>query len=80
MFADANVSTPADSRILQNYSLDDFDKESLQQYRQLFAVARPNHPWLGLDDMKLLEKLGGYRKDREIIISPHYRLPIVKGL
>ena len=65
MFADANVSTPADSRILQNYSLDDFDKESLQQYRQLFAVARPNHPWLGLDDMKLLEKLGGYRKDRE---------------
>ena len=40
MFADANDSTPADSRILPNYSLDDFDKESLQQYRQLFAIAR----------------------------------------
>lgn len=65
MFADANISTPADSRILTNYSLDDFDKESLQQYRMLFAVARPNHPWLGLDDKALLEKLGGYRKDRE---------------
>ena len=65
MFADANISTPADSRILTNYTLDDFDKESLQQYRQLFATARPNHPWLSLDDKTLLEKLGGYRKDRE---------------
>ena len=65
MFADANDSTPADSRILPNYSLDDLDKESMQQYRQLFAVARPSHPWLALDDMTLLEKLGGYRKDRE---------------
>ena len=65
MFADANISTPADSRILPNYTLDDFDKESLQQYRQLFAIARPSHPWLGLDDKTLLEKLGGYRKDRE---------------
>ena len=65
MFADANDSTPADSRILSNYSLEDLDKESLQQYRQLFALARPSHPWLGLDDRALLEKLGGYRKDRE---------------
>ena len=65
MFADANDSTPADSRILTNYSLNDLDKDSLQQYRQLFAIARPNHPWLGLDDLTLMEKLGGYRKDRE---------------
>ena len=65
MFADANVSNPADSRILRNYTIDDLDMESLQQYRQLFATARPNHPWLGFDDKKLLEKLGGYRKDRE---------------
>lgn len=65
MFADANDSTPADSRILTNYSLDDLDKDSLKQYRQLFSLARPNHPWLGLDDITLLEKLGGYRKDRE---------------
>lgn len=65
MFADANDSRPADSRILSNYSLDDIDKESIQQYRQLFATARPNHPWLVMDDMTLLEKLGGYRKDRE---------------
>lgn len=65
MFADANDSTPADSRILANYSIDDLDKDSLQQYRQLFSTARPSHPWLGLDDKTLLEKLGGYRKERE---------------
>lgn len=41
MFADANDSTPADSRILTNYSLNDLDKDSLQQYRQLFVIARP---------------------------------------
>ena len=65
MFADANVSTPADSRLLTNYSLEDIDADSLKQYRQLFAIARPDHPWLSLDDKSLLEKLGGYRKDRE---------------
>ena len=65
MFADANDSRPADSRILPNFSLNDIDKESILQYRQLFATASPNHPWLVLDDMTLLEKLGGYRKDRE---------------
>lgn len=32
MFADANDSRPADSRILSNYSMDDIDKESIQQY------------------------------------------------
>ena len=53
MFADANDSRPADSRILPNYSLNDIDKESIQQYRQLFATARPNHPWLVMDDMTL---------------------------
>ena len=30
MFADADTSCPADSRILRNYSFDDIDKESVQ--------------------------------------------------
>lgn len=65
MFADANVSSPADSRILKNYSFADLDATSLKQYRQLFSVAKPDHPWLALDDKELLTKLGGYRIDRE---------------
>lgn len=65
MFADADISRPADGRILKNFSWDDIDRPSLNQYRLLFSVARPSHPWLSLPDEELMRKLGGYRKDRE---------------
>ena len=65
MFADADDSRPADSRILKNYSLDDLDKEAITHYRQLFKLSSPDHPWLSLDDKELLRMLGGYRKDRQ---------------
>ena len=65
MFADADISRPADGRILKNYSWDDIDGASLAQYRRLFAIAKPSHPWLLLSDEDLMRKLGGYRKDRE---------------
>ena len=54
----------ADSRILEYYSIDDLDRQSLQQYRQLFASHKPTHPWLSKNDQELLVKLGGWRKDR----------------
>ena len=65
MFADANVNKPADSRILENYSLNDIDMNSLDQYRRLFDLAKPGHAWLAQDDMGLLKKLGAYRIDRK---------------
>ena len=65
MFADADKSRPADSRILDGYSWDDIDKDSFRQYRQLFAVAKPDHPWLAFDDKELMRLLGGYRKDHK---------------
>ena len=64
MFSDANVSNPADSRILRNYSLDDLDMESIAQYRQLFKLAKPDHPWSVLSDFEFLKKIGAYRTDR----------------
>lgn len=64
MFADADKTRPADSRILDGYSWDDIDKDSFRQYRQLFAVAKPDHQWLACDDQELMRLLGGYRKDR----------------
>ena len=65
MFADADYSNnPEDSRILRGYTMDDLDKDSLQEYRQLFRSAKPDNPWLALDDLTLLKKLGGYRVDR----------------
>lgn len=65
MIADADEQHPRDSRILPSFSLDDIDMDSLRQYRYFFSSRQPGHPWLALDDISLLEKLGGYRKDRE---------------
>ncbi len=64
MLADADTSMQHDSRILEGFTIDDIDLNSLKKYRQLFAAAKPTHPWLVLEDLELLEKLGGYRKDR----------------
>ena len=64
MFADANVTLSADSRILKNYRFEDIDKTSLDQYRRLFHLSKPGHIWLALDDLDLLKKLGAYKIDR----------------
>lgn len=55
---------PADSRILEGFSLEDLDLPSLHQYRQRLASHKPTHPWLSEDDKGLLAKLGGWRRDR----------------
>ena len=64
MIADSDLSLARDGRILDNYTMDDIDLDSLRQYRQLFAVSKPSHAWLALDDMELLQRLGAYRKNR----------------
>lgn len=63
MFADAQETRP-DHRILKGFSLRDLDAASLSQYRQRFRAAKGEHPWLGLEDQELLEKLQGWRRDR----------------
>ena len=64
MIADSDESHPRDSRILCNYSMEDIDKETLTQYRQLIANLKPSHPWLSLNNLEFLTKLEAYRKDR----------------
>jgi len=63
MLAD-RAEEPADSRILEHFTLEDLDLQSLQQYRNRFASHKPTHPWLSEDDTGLLTKLGGWRRDR----------------
>lgn len=62
MFAD-QAEEPADSRILEGFSLADLHPDSLRQYRNRF-VSRGAHVWQGEDDPGLLRKLGGWRRDR----------------
>ncbi|WP_311956235.1 ATP-binding protein [Halomonas garicola] len=64
MFADRLEQQPADSRILEYFDFDDLDSASLKQYRNRVASRVPDHPWLTEDDLGLLAKLGGWRKDR----------------
>jgi len=64
MFADRLEQQPADSLILEHFSVDDLDAASLQQYRNRVASRVPDHPWLTENDLGLLTKLGGWRKDR----------------
>lgn len=65
MLADADLDVRPDSRILAGYTLDDFDPQSIRQYKQLFASTRIGHPWLSYDDKEFLIHLGAYRKDRK---------------
>ncbi len=65
MFSDSDPDNTADMRILEGYSLKDIDQLSLRQYRQRMLAAKGDHPWLQLDDKELLEKIGGWRKDRK---------------
>jgi ATP-dependent DNA helicase RecG len=65
MFADADMSFPPDSRILDKYSIEDIDLDTFSKYKRLFRLAKPDHPWLSLPDIELLKKLRAYRKDRK---------------
>ena len=53
-----------DSMILEYYTMEDIDKETLKKYRQIFEIRNEGHVWNSLDDKTFLKRLGGYRKDR----------------
>lgn len=54
-----------DNQIIEYYSMDDIDKETLRKYRQIFEIRNEGHVWNSLDDKSFLEKLGGFRKNRK---------------
>ena len=63
MFSDQS-DEPADSRIVQGFSLADLHPDSIRQFRNRFASRTPDHPWLRDDDQALLTRLGALRVDR----------------
>ncbi len=54
-----------DNIIIEYYTMDDIDKDTLGKYRKIFEVRNTGHVWNGLDDKEFLENLGGYRRDRK---------------
>ena len=53
-----------DSIILEYYTMNDIDQETMKHYRQMFQTRNPEHIWNAYGDKEFLEVLGGYRKDR----------------
>lgn len=53
-----------DNQIIEYYTMNDIDKETLRKYRQIFEIRNDGHVWNSLEDKSFLEKLGGYRRDR----------------
>ncbi len=55
---------PQDAVILEDFDLTDLDVETIKAFRNRFSSREPDHPFLSLDDTRLLERLGGWRRDR----------------
>ncbi|MCU7994457.1 putative DNA binding domain-containing protein [Shewanella glacialipiscicola] len=53
-----------DNRILEHFTFDDIEPESLRIYRQMFVDAKPQHPFLELSDHEFLRSIRAWRKDR----------------
>ena len=63
MLRDANESGN-DNLFLDNYSMNDIDIPTLDNYRVLFKTNNPDHIWNGLDHKDFLIQLGGYTVNR----------------
>ncbi|MEG1315664.1 MAG: putative DNA binding domain-containing protein, partial [Anaerovoracaceae bacterium] len=53
-----------DGLVLEHYTMEDIDVETLIHYRKLFQNINPEHIWNSQSDKEFLESLGGYRIDR----------------
>lgn len=54
-----------DSTLLTNFSISDFDKNSMRDYRERFASLKPEHPFVAMKDEEFFKKLGALRENRE---------------
>ncbi|MBR3722740.1 MAG: putative DNA binding domain-containing protein, partial [Selenomonadaceae bacterium] len=53
-----------DGGLLEGYTMDDIDPETLKAYRNLFTTLNQDHVWNTVDDKSFLLNLGGYTVDR----------------
>ena len=53
-----------DGGLLNGYTMDDIDMNSLRSYRIEFEHRNPDHVWNGVDDLTFMKNMGGYAIDR----------------
>ncbi len=59
-----SVEDSRDDRVLDNFGIDDLDKETIAAYRNRFSAVKPESPWLELSAEEFLNKIGALGKDR----------------
>ncbi|MDD6702029.1 MAG: ATP-binding protein [Bacteroidales bacterium] len=64
MLAEQQPKLAMDSEIMEGFTLEDIDKESLRGFRQMFMTLKSTHPWTDDDDLTLLKHMRAYGKDR----------------
>ena len=64
MLAEQRPKLAMDIEILEGFTIDDLDKESIRSFRQMFMTLKPTHPWTEDDDITLLRHMKAYGKDR----------------
>lgn len=63
MLRDSNDSGN-DGFLVEGYTVDDIDEESLKSYRTEFELKNPDHVWNSIDNLAFLTNLGCYSRDR----------------
>lgn len=56
-----------DNALVNNFSIEDLDSQTIDSYKNRFKVLRPDHPFLGLNDEDFLKKIGVLRINRETL-------------
>lgn len=59
------IEESRDNEILTNFGIDDLDLDTLRVYRQNYANLSPSHPWNELDNTAFLNRIGGWRVNRD---------------
>ena len=63
MIADSN-DISQDSVVLEGFTIDDLNLESINSYKNRLESRNSSHPWLALDLKNFLYKIGAYGKNR----------------
>ncbi|MGL5614920.1 MAG: AlbA family DNA-binding domain-containing protein, partial [Sarcina sp.] len=64
MMAD-QLEESQDSLILDGFSMEDLNQDTIDSFRNRLRAVKPNHPWVSFDDKMFLYKLGAYDKNRK---------------
>ncbi len=64
MLAD-QVEDARNAKLLEKFSVEDLNLPTLRAYRNSFKTVKPDHPWIDLENLEFLRRIGGWTMNRE---------------